>query len=246
MSGHDLLLDLPPLKAGQTRAVRQAAEKLGHPRLFTDTRHKAELLGKVRSGICRRMAEHLRAACEPRITPGHAQFLNLDQIRGEDLVKRPKSAGPTAAAPDLAFAGWLWDEPRFTEAARTIVLRWAREAPPVGSDDDPEARGHANALETGIVGMSFGWAADFVWPSLSDAERGDVVQHVRDYYIAYARNRRYTHERRKQVGFNMTLSAACGIGLASLAVAEHLDEEELDFAVGEAMQSAFAYQTPTA
>jgi len=230
-----------PLSAAQIAAIRAFSEA-GHPRLFVGADDRELLLAKASSSdACRIIAEEFRAVCEGYFDPHGDACIRLDELAGHELLARPAVTRLALAIPDLAFGGWLWDEDRYTELARAILLRWAREAPPVDPGDDPEASGHMDSLDTGSVAIQLAWAADLLWPVLTEEERAEFVQHVRDYYIAFAMHPGYERHRWHQPGCNMSFSAMVGIGFLGLLIAEYLPDETLDYVIAEAIQACVGY-----
>jgi hypothetical protein len=234
-------MDIPAIVPDDIDLIRRAAAAAGNgPRLFVSTADRAGLLQAAESGIRRDIAARLREKCEAYTTSGGEHYLDLSAYDADALLARPGQYVLGRYMMELAFGGWLWQEPRYTALAREIVLRRAREAFDC-TPGNPPGTFHRSPLGVGTTGSALAWAADLLRPTLDDNEWADIVAHVRDYYIAFARTDYFEHERLKMSGFNKTLSGMSATGQLALMVAADLDEDELAWTVRQAYRSVLAY-----
>lgn len=222
-----------PLTPEQIAGIRQAAA--GHPRMFFAAADRERILARAADGLCRGMADRLRTKCEAYLDPHHPQHLKIDGYSSDALLARPGQYVLSRIMAELAFGGWLWDEPRYVAAARGIVLRRVREAFRTSPGH------HRSHLAVGITGMPLALTADVLHPYLSRAEWAELVEHVRRYYIDFARDPDFERARLHMTGFNKTIAGMAAVGALALLVAEDLSDADLSFSVSEALRSSYGY-----
>ena len=230
----------PRLAAEDLARIREAASA-PHPRLFCAAGDRERIAGNTASGACREMAERLRMKCDAYLDPTHEAYLDLDSYDSDALLARPGQYVLSRIMEELVYGGWLLGDSRYTDKGKEIVLRRAREGLLTEYGTDVAYSHFRSPLGVGITGVPLAFAADFLRPALTDAEWADVVDHVRRYYLDYARLPMFERQRLHMTGFNKTIAGMCATGCLALLVAEDLDDEELDEAVSEAVRSAFGY-----
>ena len=222
----------PRLNPVQVAAIRKAVSDQPHPRLLWDGSDRGTILANVASpGLCRELAAQLRFRCEAYLDRGHKQYLDLEAYDSMALFNLPGQHLLSRIMEELAFAGWLLNETRYTDRAKQIVLRRVREAFQTEAGPDPDYSHCRSPLGIGSTGCPFATTADLLRPVLSRSEWAEVVAHVRDYYLAYARRSFFERARIHSPGFNKTLYGMCAIGLLALVVAEAIPNDELNEAV---------------
>lgn len=225
----------------QLRVVRSIATRAHHPRLLLDAADRDSVRARSTDGLGKALAERLRMKCEAYLDPKSGHHLNLDAYDSQALFARPGQFVLGRIMMELGFGGWLWEEARYTEAAKRIVLRRAREAFQTQAGDNPDDSHCRSPLAIGTTGGALAWTADLLQPVLSRAEWTEVVNHIREYYLAYARRPFFERDRLYGVGFNKTLYGMCAVGQLTLLVAEDLSDEELTWGLGESLRSAWGY-----
>ena len=234
-------MQVPSLKPDELRTVRRLAAAERHPRLLVDAAERDAILERAESGLCRELADHLKAKCRAYLDPDGEHFLDLDSYDSDALLARPGQYVLGRIMSELSFAGWLWQEEEFLAPARSILLRRAREALLTTPGDNPDSSHFRSPLGIGSTGSALAWSADLLRPFLSDAEWAEVVSHVRSYYLDYARLDFFESHRLMSVGFNKTLLGMCAIGQLTLLVAEDLTDEELGWGLSQSLRSAWGY-----
>jgi hypothetical protein len=234
-------MNAPSLTADQLAAIRRTAAARPHPRLLWDAADRPALLARTADGPGRGMADRLRLKCEAYLDRTHAEYIDLEAYDSAALFNRSGEYVLSRVMEELAFAGWLWNEPRYTARARQIVLRRVREAFLTEAGKDPDYSHSRSPLGIGLTGAPLAATIDLLQPAFTPSEWAEAVAHVRDYYLAYARRPFFERARLHSPGFNKTAYGMCAIGLLALSVAESLPDAELDAAVSEASRSAFGY-----
>ena len=230
----------PPLSRDELATIRRFASADNHPRLIVHRRERPTILERIESGLHRKMADRLRAKCDAYLEDSHEYALAPDGYSSNELLARPGQYQLSMKAGELAFAGWLFDDARYTEAAKAVMLRRAREAFK-GNKGEGWCTYNRSPLGVGITGTTAAGTIDLLRPAMTDDEWADVVNFVRDYYFAFARTEEFERDRLMMTGFNKTLKGMCAMGMLGLACAEDLSDEDLSWAVSEARRSAMGY-----
>ena len=229
------------LSPDQLRMIRRMAHVAVGPRLLVDADDKSLLLERCETGRHRQMADRLKMKCDAYLDASQEHHLDLDAYSSNELFSRPGQFKLGRIMSELAFAGWLWDQPQWTQQAKAIVLRRAREAMQTSPGASPEHSHHRSPLGIGSTGGALAWTADLIRDAMTADEWQAIVQHCREYYFDYARSDFYRRARLFSVGFNKTLSGMCAVGQLAMLVADDIEPELLNELISESLRSAMGY-----
>ena len=170
--------------------------------------------------VAETMRGRLRARCEGHLTPGSEEFIDYEERRSEFWTRRAGGRIIPRSLEHLAFGHYLFDDPRYGQAARAILLTVVdhRIAENAGGTNygRPYRTWRDNVMDAGAACLLTALAYDLLRPILSDEERDRTGRYLAPFVDHVLENE--TDKEIVRPDHNMPLIGVSGVGLLAMVL----------------------------